>query len=127
MRKTRKITGKKVVIGITSVVASAALALFGLSGQDAVEVKYDLVQVDNATELKIYPDEDVSVDIVELYCNDSVVTKALFPTQTLKSIPFVFSDLTNLELRLYKKGDVIGVGSFNEDNKLYVAFKEEKF
>ena len=123
MRKTKKITGKKVVIGITSVVASAALALFGLSGQDAVEVKYDLVQVDNATELKIYPDEDVSVDIVELYCNDSVVTKALFPTQTLKSIPFIFSDLTNLELRLYKKGDVIGVGSFNEDKKLYVAFK----
>lgn len=127
MRKTKKITGKKVVTGITAVVASAAIALFGLSGEDAIEVKYDLVQVDNATELKIYPDEDVSVDIVELYCNESVVTKALLPTQTLKSIPLVFSDLTNLELRLYKKGDVIGVGSFNEDKKLYVAFKEGEF
>lgn len=124
MNKTKKITGKKAAAGIAAAVVSATLMLFGLNGENAIEVKYNLVQTDKATELKIYPDEDVSVDIVELYCNGSVVTKALLPAETLKSIPFVFSDLTNLELRLYKKGDIIGVGSFNEDKKLYVVFKD---
>lgn len=124
MNKTKKITGKKAVTGIVATVVSATLMLFGLNAEDAIEVKYDLVHTDAVTELKVYPDEDASVDIVELYCNGSVVTKALLPTETLKSIPFVFSDLTNLELRFYKKGDVIGVGSFNEDKKLYVSFKD---
>lgn len=124
MNKRKKSTTKKAVTGIAAVLVSATLALFGLNGQDATEVKYDLIQVDNATELKVYPDEDTSVDIVELYCNGVIVTKALLPSETLKSIPLVFSDLTNLELRLYKEGDVIGVGSFNEDKKLYVAFKD---
>ena len=124
MNKTKKNTGKKAVTGIAAAVVSATLMLFGLNGKDAIEVKYDLVQTDKVTELKIYPDEDASVDIVELYCNGSIVTKALLPTETLKSLPFVFSDLTNLELRLYKEGDVIGVGSFNEDKKLYVVFKD---
>lgn len=124
MNKTKKITGKKAVTGIVATVVSATLMLFGLNAEDAIEVKYDLVHTDAVTELKVYPDEDASVDIVELYCNGSVVTKALLPAETLKSIPFVFSDLTNLELRFYKKGDVIGVGSFNEDKKLYVSFKD---
>lgn len=127
MSKTKKITRKKVVTGVAAAVVSATLMLFGLNGGDAIEVKYDLVQTDEVTELKIYPDEDISVDIVELYCNGAAVTKALLPAQTLKSIPLVFSDLTNLELRLYKKGEVIGVGNFNEDKKLYVVFKEGEF
>lgn len=124
MNKTKKITGKKAVTGIVAAVVSATLMMFGLNGENATEVKYDIVQADKATEMKIYPEEAESVDIVELYCNGSMVTKTLLPEGTLKSIPFVFSDLTNLELRLYKKGEVIGVGSFNEDKKLYVAFKD---
>lgn len=124
MSKTKKTTGKKAAAGITAVVISATLMLFGLNGKEATEVEYDIVQGDKVTELKIYPDEDASVDIAELYCNGAIVTKALLPTGTLKSIPLVFSDLTNLELRLYKKGDIIGVGSFNKDKKLYVVFKE---
>ena len=124
MSKTKKTTGKKAAAGIAAVVVSATLMLFGLNGEDAIEVEYDIVQGDKVTELKIYPDEDVSVDIAELYCNGTIVTKALLPTGTLKSIPLVFSDLTNLELRLYKKGDIIGVGSFDKDKKLYVVFKD---
>lgn len=121
---SKKITKKKTVAGsVAAVFVAATLALFGINDKSAIEVNYELIKGENATELVIYPPESVGVDILELYCNDSLVTKTLLPQGTLKSIPIVFSDLSNLELRLCKCGEVVGVGNFNE-GKLYVAFKD---
>ncbi len=124
MSNKKKFTGKNIATGIVAVVAAAALSLFGINGKTTVEIEYEVVKGDKATELVIYPPEDASVDIIELYCNKNLVTKTVLPSGKLKSIPLVFSDLNNLELRLYKKGEVVGIGNF-KDGKLYVAFKDE--
>lgn len=123
MNIKKKITGKKAAAGVVAVFAAATLAFFGLNGNTAIETKYEIIKGDKVAELVIYPPEDVGVDIVELYCNESLVTKTLLPEGRLKSIPLVFSDLKNLELRLYKRGKVEGIGKFDE-GKLYIALKD---
>lgn len=122
MSKSKKKTGA--AVGIAAIFAAATLALFGISGNTVVEVDYILKNGDSLSELSIYPPENIGVDIVELYCNDNIVTKTVLPNGTLKSIPFVFSNLENLELRLYKLNEVVGIGNFKDD-KLYVAFKDD--
>ena len=112
-----------IAAGIVSIFAAATLLFFGISGDTIIKMDYDLIQSENATELAIYPPDELNVDIVELYCNGEEVTKACLPTGTLKSIPFVFTDLGNLELRLYKLNECIGIGNF-KDNELYVAVKD---
>lgn len=109
--------------GIVSIFTAATLLFFGISGDTIIKVDYDLIQKDNATELAIYPPDELNVDIVELYCNGEEVTKTCLPHGTLKSIPFVFTDLGNLELRLYKLNECIGIGNFKDD-ELYVAVKD---
>lgn len=123
MNIKKKITGKKAASGVVAVFAAATLAFFGLNGNTAIETKYEIIKGDKVAELVIYPPEDVGVDIVELYCNESLVTKTLLPEGRLKSIPLVFSDLKNLELKLYKRGKVEGIGKFDED-KLYIVLKD---
>lgn len=115
---------KGLIAGAAAIFVAATLAVFGISGDTIVEVDYSLTTENNLSELSLTPPEEASVDIVELYCNGELVTKAVLPDGTLKSIPFVFSDLSNLELRLYRLNEVIGIGKF-EDDKLYVAFKDD--
>lgn len=115
---------KGLIAGAAAIFVAATLAMFGISGDTIVEVDYTLTTENNLSELSLSPPEEASVDIVELYCNDELVTKTVLPDGKLKSIPFVFSDLSNLELRLYKLNEVIGIGKF-DDNKLYVAFKDD--
>lgn len=111
------------VTGIAAIFTATLLAFFGTGGETVLEVDYSLTKNETVCELSVYPPDEAEADIIELYVGESLVTKALLPSGKLKSIPFVFSDLNNLELRLYKYGNVIGIGKFNED-KLYVAFKD---
>ena len=115
---------KGAITSVAAIFVAATLAMFGISGETVLEVDYTLETDGNLCEMTVNPPEEIGVDIVELYCNDSFVTKTVLPNGTLKSIPFVFSNLENLELRFYKLGKVIGVGNF-KDEKLYVAFVEE--
>ena len=108
---------------MVAVFAAATLAFFGISGNTVIQVDYELKTSDNVAEMYVHPPEELSVDIVELYCNGEEVTKTVLPNGALKSIPFVFTDLHNLELRFYKLSECIGVGNFKDD-KLYVAVKD---
>lgn len=112
------------ITGVAAIFVAATLTMFGISGETVIEVDYNLSTQGNLCELSVYPPEEIGVDIVEVYCNDSFVTKTVLPNGTLKSIPFVFSNLENIELRFYKLNEVIGIGNF-ADEKLYVAFKDD--
>lgn len=109
--------------GAVAIFLAGVLALFGISGETIVEVGYELSKSETVYEMSLSLPEDAEADIVELYVSGNLVTKALMPNGTLKSIPFVFSDLENVELRVYKLGKVIGVGNFKDD-RLYIAFKD---
>ena len=115
---------KGLITGIAAIFTAATLALFGISGDTVLEVDYTLKTESNLCEMTVNPPEEIGVDIVELYCNDQLVTKTVLPNGKLKSIPFVFSKLENLEIHLYKLNEAIGVGNF-KDGKLYVAFKDD--
>lgn len=112
---------KEAVAGIAALF-TAAMVMFGISGEKAVEVNYSIVTGESVCEMSVDMPENISADIVSLYCNDGLVTKTVLPNGTLKSVPIVFSDLENLELRFYKLNELIGIGKF-KDEKLYVAFK----
>ena len=74
--------------------------------------------------MEIYAPQEYSFDIVELLCNGQSVTKTVLPNGKLTTIPFVFSNLDNCELRFSKLGEVIAVGNFKDD-KLYIAIKSD--
>lgn len=116
---------KGAITGVAAIFVAATLAMFGISGENIIEVDYAIHENGNVAEMTVDVPEEMEVDIVELLCNDSSVTKTLLPGGKLKTIPFIFSNLENLEIRFYKLSEVVGVGRFKDD-KLYVAVKEVK-
>lgn len=116
---------KGVVAGVAAVFIASTLAMFGISGENIIEADYSVADNGSVAEMTIELPEEISdeTDIVELYCNDNSVTKTLMPSGKLKTVPIVFTDMGNLELRFYKLGEVIGVGRF-EGEKLYIAIKD---
>ncbi len=113
-----------ITASVAAVFCAATLALFGISGDKTVYVDYDINQTDIKAEMSLYLPEDFNADIAELLCNDMSVTKAVLPNDNLVSIPFIFSDLNNLEIRFYCIGEVTGVGKF-EDGRIKVAVKDD--
>lgn len=118
-----KKTKKGIGVSVASIFVAATLALFGISGENVSEVNYTIEEKGNIAEMTVDVPEEMSADIVELLCNGETVTKALMPSGKLMTIPLVFSNLDNLELRLYKRGEVVGVGKF-ANKKLYIAAKD---
>lgn len=116
---------KGVITGVAAIFIASTLAMFGISGENIIEADYSVTDKGNVAEMAIELPEEISdeTDIVELYCNDNSVTKTLMPSGKLRTVPIVFTNLENLELRFYKLGEVIGVGRF-EGEKLYIAIKE---
>lgn len=110
--------------GAAAIFVAATLAMFGISTDKVIEADYSVEEQGNIAEMSIDIPEEMSVDIVELLCNGETVTKALMPNGKLMTIPLVFSNLDNLELRLYKRGEVIGVGRF-EGDKLHIALRDD--
>lgn len=112
-----------IAAGAAAIFTAAVLALFGISGETVIEVDYSIEEDANLAEMTVSPPDEMSTDIVELYCNGEKVTTALLPSGKLSSIPFVFSDLENLEIRFYTLGECVAVGNFKGD-KLYAAVKD---
>ena len=120
MTNKRKTITASIVAGLFAV---TTLAMFGISGETVIEMDYNIVNGETVTSMEVYPPEEMSVDIIELYCNGEFVTRTLLPNGKLQSIPFVFTDVGNLELRFYKLSECIGIGNF-KDKILYVAVKD---
>lgn len=79
-----------------------------------LEIPYSFKDGSDRTKTLIIdvPDE-LSVDIVTLYVNDAEVATALLPTDAkFTTIPVVFEDLENLEIKLYRMGEEIGSARF---------------
>lgn len=112
-----------ITASVAAVFCAATLALFGISGDKTVYVDYEINQTDIKAEMSLYLPEDFNADIAELLCNDMSVTKAVLPNDSLATIPFIFTDLNNLEIRFYRIGEVIGVGKF-ENGRIKVAVKD---
>lgn len=117
-------TQKTLVTSIAAVFAAATLALFGISGEKIIETEYNITQDGTNAYMEIYAPKEYSFDIVELLCNGQSVTKTVLPNGKLTTIPFVFSNLDNCELRFSKLGEVIAIGNFKDD-KLYIAIKSD--
>lgn len=119
-------TNKKkggIAAGIATLFTAATLLFFGISGETVIEIPYTIEEGSMVTSMLVQPPEELSSDVIELYCNDELVTKAVLPNGKLTSIPFIFTNLENLEIRFYKEGEVVGIGNF-EGKKLYGAIKD---
>lgn len=79
-----------------------------------LEIPYSFKDGSDRTKTLIIdvPDE-LSIDIATLYVNDAEVATALLPTDAkFTSIPVVFENLENLEIKLYRMGEEIGSARF---------------
>lgn len=106
-----------------AVFCAAVLAMFGISGDEVIEMEYEIAESGNMCEMAISAPDDVSFDIAELLCNGQSVTKTVLPDGRLRSLPIIFTNLDNLEFKFYRLGEVVGIGKI-EDGKLKCAVKD---
>lgn len=78
------------------------------------EIKCEFYEKNNYTKsLKINVPDDLSIDIATLYVNTAEVDSTLIPTEAeFTSIPIVFEDKENLEIKLYRMGEEVGTARF---------------
>lgn len=115
-KNSKKISAMSGGIGA---VAVAAGILVGTMTPEKIEIPYEVYQVNQyVSEMKIDIPQEESVDLVEMYVNDSYVDNALMPDGTFKSIPLVFTECNNLTFKMYKQGNVCGTADFDENDKL---------
>lgn len=113
---------KKTKTTIGAIAAAAAttalIATNTATNTKTYDIGYDINPINEyVSEMSLDVPDELSVDIVELDVNGAEADKALLPNEHLKAIPLVFTDLKNLEIKLYKRGEKIGVAKF-KDNKL---------
>ena len=113
---------KKTKTAIGAIAAAAAttalIATNTVTNTKTYDIGYDINPINEyVSEMSLDVPDELSVDIVELDVNGAEADKALLPNENLKAIPLVFTDLNNLEIKLYKRGEKIGVAKF-KDNKL---------
>ena len=113
---------KKTKTTIGAIAAAAAttalIATNTAMNTKTYDIGYDINPINEyVSEMSLDVPDELSVDIVELDVNGAEADKALLPNENLKVIPLVFMDLNNLEIKLYKRGEKIGVAKF-KDNKL---------
>ena len=113
---------KKTKTTIGAIAAAAAttalIATNTATNTKTYDIGYDINPINEyVSEMSLDVPDELSVDIIELDVNGAEADKALLPNENLKAIPLVFTDLKNLEIKLYKRGEKIGVAKF-KDNKL---------
>ena len=113
---------KKTKTTIGAIAAAAAttalIATNTATNTKTSDIGYDIRPINEyVSEMSLDVPDELSVDIVELDVNGAEADKALLPNENLTAIPLVFTDLNNLEIKLYKRGEKIGVAKF-KDNKL---------
>lgn len=100
--------------GAAAAVAAAAL-IMGSSGGTEIELTYEITQKNEyVTEMRIEAPDELSADIAELDLNGAEVDKTLLPDGKFESAPIVFSDLSNLEIKLYRLGEQVGTARFED-------------
>lgn len=113
-KKTKTTIGAIAAATATTALIAASTA----TNTKTYDIGYDINPINEyVSEMSLDVPDELSVDIVELDVNGAEADKALLPNENLKAIPLVFTDLNNLEIKLYKRGEKIGVAKF-EDNKL---------
>lgn len=109
---------KKTKTTIGAIAAAAVTTALIATNTKTYDIGYDINPINEyVSEMSLDVPDELSVDIVELDVNGAEADKALLPNESLKAIPLVFTDLKNLEIKLYKRGEKIGVAKF-KDNKL---------
>lgn len=64
-----------------------------------------------AKSIVIHPDDNLSIDIIEMYLGDALIDYCLIPnTNYITSIPIMFEDLSYLEFKMYRAGTQVGSG-----------------
>ena len=113
---------QKKVTTMTSGIAAVAIAagtMIGTMSNNSIEIPYDTYVVNQyVTEMSIEAPKDENIDLVELYCNGEIVDNTILPNGTFKSIPLVFTNFQNLEIKCYSTGKEVGNATFDENNKL---------
>ena len=120
---------KKTKTTIGAIAAAAAttalIATNTATNTKTYDIGYDINPINEyISEMSLDVPDELSVDIVELDVNGAEADKALLPNENLKAIPLVFTDLKNLEIKLYKRGEKIGVANF-KDNKLKAVVEND--
>lgn len=115
MKKKTKTT----ISAIAAAAATTALIVTNTAtNTKTYDIGYDINPINEyVSEMSLDVPDELSIDIVELDVNGAEADKALLPNENLTAIPLVFTDLNNLEIKLYKRGERIGTAKF-EDNKL---------
>ena len=113
MKKTTKAT-----IGTTAaaVAATALIITNTATNTKTYDIEYDIHPINEyVSEMSLDVPDEISADIIELDVNGAEADKALLPNDSLKAIPLVFSDLNNLEIKLFKRGNQIGTAKFENE------------
>ena len=113
MKKTTKAT-----IGTTAaaVAATALIITNTATNTKTYDIEYDIHPINEyVSEMSLDVPDEISADIIELDVNGAEADKALLPNDSLKVIPLVFSDLNNLEIKLFKRGNQIGTAKFENE------------
>ena len=111
---------KKTKTTISAIAAAAAttalIATNTATNTKTYDIGYDINPINEyVSEMSLDVPDELSVDIVELDVNGAEADKALLPNENLKAIPLVFTDLNNLEIKLYKRGNQIGTAKFENE------------
>lgn len=111
---------KKTKTTIGAIAAAAAttalIATNTATNTKTYDIGYDINPINEyVSEMSLDVPDELSVDIVELDVNGAEADKALLPNENLKAIPLVFTDLNNLEIVLFKRGEKIGTAKFENE------------
>lgn len=111
---------KKTKTTIGAIAAAAAttalIATNTATNTKTYEIEYDIHPINEyVSEMSLDVPDEISADIIELDVNGAEADKALLPNDSLKAIPLVFSDLNNLEIKIYKRGNQIGTAKFENE------------
>lgn len=79
-----------------------------------LEIGYSFLSTSERSKTLIIDVPDVlSADIATMYVNGAEVSTTLIPTEAkFTTIPVVFEDLSNIEIKLYRMGEEIGTAYF---------------
>lgn len=120
---------KKTKTTIGAIAAAAAttalIATNTTTNTKTYDIGYDINPINEyVSEMSLDVPDELSIDIVELDVNGAEADKALLPNENLKAIPLVFTDLNNLEIKLYKRGNQIGTAKF-ENKRLKAVINND--
>lgn len=118
--KTKTISG----VAGAAVVAAGITAGVTLTGTDEIDLYYSLHSENNYTQtMTLEIPSNFTADIAELQLNGAEVTKCVLPQGELTTLPIVYTDLSNLQVKFYKLNNYVGEGKFEGDKLVATVSK----